>query len=131
MKLLVGYNGSAASRRALDLAMAQAKAVPDAFVYVVTSMEGGAGEKLVEIQDAEEKLQWAKEFLSAEKIACDAVQLARGLNPGEDIVLFAEENDVDHIFLGVEKRSRTSKLLLGSTAQYVILRGPCPVTTTK
>jgi nucleotide-binding universal stress UspA family protein len=131
MKLMVGYNGSPASQRALSLACNQAKGDPDALVYVVASLEGGTTETLNDIQSAEEKLKWAKEYLAKEQVKCETLQLVRGLAPGEDLVKFAEENAVDHIFLGVEKKSRTRKILLGSTAQFVILRGPCPVTTTK
>ena len=58
-------------------------------------------------------------------------EMARGLSPGEDIVIFAEDNDIDQIFVGIEKKSRTRKLLLGSTAQYIILKATCPVTTIK
>lgn len=131
MKLIVGYNGSPAARRALDLALAHARPHPDALIYVVTSMEGGAGETMKDIQVAEEKLHEAKAILNQAGLACETLQLARGLSPGEDIVKFAEDNGVDHIFLGIEKKSRTRKILLGSTAQFIILRGPCPVTTTK
>lgn len=130
MKLLVGYNGSPSAQRALELACDQAKTC-QGLVYVVTSMEGGVGETVEEIKQAEDILQKAKDFLSEEKIECEAIQLARGLTPGEDLVKFAEDNAVDHIYLGVEKKSRTRKILLGSTAQYIILKGPCPVTTTK
>jgi nucleotide-binding universal stress UspA family protein len=31
----------------------------------------------------------------------------------------------------VEKRSKAQKILLGSTAQYIILKAPCPVLTVK
>jgi nucleotide-binding universal stress UspA family protein len=58
-------------------------------------------------------------------------EMARGLSPGEDIVIFAQENSIDQIFVGIEKKSRTRKLLLGSTAQYIILKAACPVTTIK
>jgi nucleotide-binding universal stress UspA family protein len=108
-----------------------AKNKADAFVYVVTSMEGGSNETIEDIRKVEAKLQEGKDFLLKEHVACETVQLARGLSPGEDLVKFAQENDVEHIFLGIEKKSRTQKLLLGSTAQFIILRGPCPVTTTK
>jgi len=131
MKLMVGYNGSSAARRALDLALAQAKMTTDALIYVVTSMEGGTAETMEDIQDVEERLNSAKEFLLKAQVDCETIQLARGLSPGEDIVKFAEDNGVDHIYLGIEKKSRARKILLGSTAQYIILRGPCPVTTTK
>jgi nucleotide-binding universal stress UspA family protein len=46
-------------------------------------------------------------------------------------VSFAEENDIDQIFIGVEKVSRTQKIIVGSNAQYIILKAPCPVVTVK
>lgn len=130
MKFLVGYNGSPSSRRALSLACEHAK-LTGAMLYVATSLVGGSGESARDIQSAEEQLRSVKEFLDKMDVDYETFQLARGLSPGEDIVKFAEDNGIDHVFLGVEKRSRTSKLILGSTAQYVILKGPCPVTTTK
>jgi nucleotide-binding universal stress UspA family protein len=130
MKFLVGFDGGPSSQRALALAREQAKQ-SDALVYVTTSMEGGHKEELKDIEAVEERLQWAKDFLRQESIQCETIQLARGLSPGEDIVKFAEDNGIDIIFLGIEKKSRTRKILLGSTAQYIILKGPCPVTTTK
>ncbi len=60
-------------------------------------------------------------------VACETFQLARGMAPGEDVVSFAEEHEIDQIYVGVEKKSRTQKILLGSTAQYIILKAPCPV----
>jgi nucleotide-binding universal stress UspA family protein len=53
------------------------------------------------------------------------------LSPGEDIVKFAEDNAIDFIFVGIEKKSRAQKILLGSTAQYIILKAGCPVVTVK
>jgi len=38
---------------------------------------------------------------------------------------------VDEIIVGVKRRSKVGKLLMGSTAQYVILQAPCPVVTVK
>jgi nucleotide-binding universal stress UspA family protein len=132
MKFLVAYDGEPASQRALTLAREQARAGPKgALVYIVTSMEGGRGEEMAEIEKVEENLRWAKDFLLQDGIQCEAIQLARGLSPGEDIVKFAADNGTDMIFLGIKKRSRAQKFLLGSTAQYIILKGPCPVTTTK
>lgn len=130
MKFLVGFDSGPAAKRALALACEQAK-LTGALVYVVTSMEGGDKENLDAIQEAEDALRWAKDYLLKEHIQCETIQLARGLAPGEDLVKFAEDNGIDCIFLGIEKKSRTRKILLGSTAQFIILRGPCPVTTTK
>ena len=57
--------------------------------------------------------------------------MVRGLSPSEDLVQFAKDNDIDQIFVGIEKKTRTRKILLGSTAQYVILKAPCPVISVK
>jgi nucleotide-binding universal stress UspA family protein len=130
MKFLVGYNGSVEAKAALSLARDFAKTF-SAKVYVMSSMEGGAGEKPEDIAEAEQNLREAKDFVDEQGVDCETHQMARGLTPGEDLVKFAEENQIDQIFVGIEKKSRTSKLILGSTAQFVILKAPCPVITAK
>ena len=130
MKFLVGFNGSAEAKAALSLAKDFAKTF-NAKVLVMSSMEGGSGEKPEDISQARRDLREAKDFLEELGVECETHQLARGFTPGEDLVKFAEENQVDQIFVGIEKKSRTSKLILGSTAQFVILKAPCPVITVK
>ena len=130
MQFLVGYNGSVEAKSALSVARDFAKTFR-AKVFVMSSMEGGAGEKVEDIAQAEQNLREAKTFLDEQGVECETHQMARGLTPGEDLVRFAEENQIDQIFVGIEKKSRTSKLILGSTAQFVILKAPCPVITTK
>ena len=130
MKFLVGYNGSDVAKSALAVARNYAK-ILNARVVVMTSMEGGGRETMEAIRKAEQDLEYAKQFLEAEGVACETHQLARGMSPGEDLVQFAEENDIDQLFVGVEKKSKTQKMFMGSTAQYVILKAPCPVTAVK
>jgi nucleotide-binding universal stress UspA family protein len=130
MKILVGYNGSEVAKSALSQAKIYAKTY-DALVHVVTSLEGGVGEKIEEISEAAENLKYAQDFLERDGIPCKTEQLVRGLTPGEDLVKYANENEIDHLFVGIEKKSKTHKILLGSTAQYVILKAPCPVTSVK
>ncbi len=126
MKFLVGYNGSEVSKAALSLARTYADLF-GAKVLVATSMSGGSGEKQNEIIQAADDLAYAKQFFQDKGIPCETHQLARRLTPGEDMVSFAEENDVDQIFVGIEKKSKSQKLILGSNAQYIILKAPCPV----
>ncbi len=130
MNILVGYNGGEVGRLTLSLAIEYAR-LSQAFVYVVTSMEGGSSEKQSDIARAEQGLEYAREFFNDAGIQCDAQQSVRGLSPGEDLVAFAGENDIDHIFLGIRKKSRTQKAILGSTARHIILKAPCPVTSVK
>lgn len=130
MKFLVAYTGSREAKAALEVAGRLAKAAA-ATVVVVTSMEGGGGETADEVGKAEYELNWAEGFLKAAGVPCEVQHFARGLSPGEDVVRYAEENAVDHIFIGIEKKSRTRKLFMGSTAQFIILKAPCPVTSVK
>lgn len=130
MKFLVAYNGSLVAKRALELAKAHAKTL-NAEVMIITSMEGGSREKPEEITKANEDLEYALGIMQAAGITCEGHELARGLSPAEDLVMFAEENEVDQIYVGIEKRSKVGKILLGSTAQYIILKAHCPVITVK
>jgi len=130
MKILVSYSGTKESEAALELARKHAK-IFDAKLLVVFSSEGGKGEKPEEINKIENDLESLQKDISKDGIECEVEQLVRGLTPGEDIVLFAKENDIDQIFVGIRKKSRTSKLILGSTAQFIILKANCPVTSVK
>ncbi len=130
MKFLLGYNGSKAAKSALALARDFAK-IFNAKVFVIVSMEGGSSEKLEEIEKARTDLEYAVNFIKEENIACEAREMVRGVSPAEDLVQFATDNDIDQIFVGIEKKTRTRKILLGSTAQYVILKAPCPVVSVK
>ena len=130
MKVLVGFTGSSAAKAALELAKNHAKTY-NATVHVMTSLEGGSREKIEKVRKAEEILDAAKDFLEKEGVVNEVHQMVRGLTPGEDIIKYANENEIDHIFVGIEKKSKTQKILLGSTAQYIILKADCPVTTVK
>ncbi len=130
MKILVGYDGTNAAKEALSLAKEHAKAFGGS-VNIVTSMEKGTESQREEIEQAERGLEWAKSLFDENDIDCKSHLLIRGLMPGEDIVQFAEENSADEIIVGVKRRSKVGKLLLGSTAQYVILKANCPVVSVK
>lgn len=128
MIYLVGYSGSNESKAALSLAREHA-VIFKAKVVVIVSTGGGSREKTKDIGKATDDLLFAKEFLKEKKIECECHQLARGVTPGEDLVRYAEDNNIDQIYVGIEKKSRTQKIILKSTAQYIILKAPCPVVT--
>ena len=130
MKILVAYSGTKEADAALEVARTHAK-IFNAQMVVVSSSEGGKGEKLEDINKIKNDLERIRKELSNDGIECEVEQLARGLAPGEDIVLYADENEIDQIYVGIRKKSRTSKLILGSTAQFIILKSKCPVTSVK
>jgi nucleotide-binding universal stress UspA family protein len=129
-KILVGYNDSPQSKAALELA-GQLARLSKAHLIIVISMEGGSREKLKDIENARESLDEALRLMSTKGITCEVHQTARGLSPGEDLVAYAKENQVDVIAVGVKKKSKAQKIILGSTAQHIILNAPCPVLTVK
>lgn len=130
MKILVGYRGQNVGKDLLEQAAKQAKAFGGE-VHVVTSMFGGEKTEKEKIEEAEENLSNAKKFLDAQGVKNDVHLLVRGRSPGEDIVLFAKENEIDEIIIAVKSRSKVGKLLFSSTAQYVILKAECPVMSIK
>jgi nucleotide-binding universal stress UspA family protein len=130
MRILVGYDGTNAAKDALNLAKTHAKAL-GASVEVVTSMPKGRESEKDDIEQAERGLEYAKSLFEEGNITCNTHLLIRGMSAGEDLVEFANENNIDEVIVGVKRRSKVGKLLMGSTAQYVILKAPCPVVTVK
>lgn len=128
MKLLVGYDGSNSGKEAVNLAKKNGKLM-GAKIFIIASMEKGVDNK--EIDEVNQHLIWAKENVEDDGLICETHLLIRGNTPGEDLVEFAEENNIDEIIVGVKRRSKVGKLLMGSTAQFVILKAHCPVLTVK
>ena len=130
MKILVGYSESKTTEAMLKLAHKHALAFK-ADISIVTSMEQSPSLKKEDIDKAESKLEKLKKPFKADDILCETYTSVSYETPGEDLVRFAKENDVDEIIIGIKKRSKVGKLVFGSTAQYVILKAPCPVLAVK
>ena len=130
MKILVGYDGSKVSADAIKLAIRHAKAF-NGKVYIVTSMEGGPQVPREDFERSEKDLDYVKSIVKKDEIPCETHLSVRGMPPGEDLVKYAKENQIDQIVMGIRRRSKVGKLVFGSTAQYVILESPCPVLTVK
>jgi nucleotide-binding universal stress UspA family protein len=130
MKILVGYDESKVAEEALNLALKHAKAF-GAEVIIVTSLEQSPSLKKEDIDRTESKLEKLRKPFTANGISCDARANVSYQSPGEDLVSFAKENDIDQIIIGVKRRSKVGKLVFGSNAQFVILEAPCPVLAVK
>ena len=85
----------------------------------------GAGE----IEPTETALREAKTFLDKGGIPCRTLLAYRGFEDpaGEHLRSIAEKEQVQEIIVGIKNRSKVGKLLLGSVAQFLILRADCPV----
>lgn len=130
MKVMVCYDGSKPSMAALEEVKRMAED-HSAEILIVTSMvtEDRFNEK--EITAAKERLAQAENDFKKDGLYCSTLFSIRGREPAEDLVLVAEENNIDRIVVGVRKRSQVGKLLMGSVAQYVILNAKCPVLCVK
>ena len=130
MKILVGLDGSKVSENVLILAQKHAEAFK-ANICVMTSMKQGPELKKEEIDKIESKLEKAKTFFKAEGLLCESHASVSFHSPGEDLVDYAKDNNIDEIIIGIRKKSKVGKLMFGSTAQYVILKASCPVVAVK
>jgi nucleotide-binding universal stress UspA family protein len=128
MKILVGYEESKVAEAALKLALKHARAF-GADLFIVTSLEQSHDLGKEDIEAVEDKLEKLKISLKINDLHCETHAKVSLLSPGEDLVQFAQENDIDEIVIGVKKRSKVGKLVFGSNAQYVIIEAPCPVVT--
>jgi nucleotide-binding universal stress UspA family protein len=130
MKFLVGYDGSNEAEAALKEAQKHAN-VFNADVYIVTSLEQSSTLQKAEVEKAEGELEYLRTPFNIDDIPCETTVSVNYLSPGEDLIQFVRDNNIDKIFIGVKKRSKVGKLVFGSTAQYVILNAPCPVVVVK
>ena len=130
MKIMVGYEHNNASEVSLKTAIEHARAFA-AEVLLVTSMVSGDEPDIEAIAEAEKDLIKAKKYCEDAGVASETHLLIRGFEPGEDLVMFAQEQDVDEIIIGIKRRSKVGKFLFGSTAQVVILDAHCPVLAVK
>lgn len=131
MKFMVCYDGSKEAGKALELARDHAK-VWGATLEVVNSIMREISLKRSFVEKKEQVLEnEVKEIIGETDISYEAVLLIDTLSSEEQMVQFAEREEVDQIFIGVEKKSKVGKLVFGSTAQYIILKAPCPVVTVK
>jgi nucleotide-binding universal stress UspA family protein len=116
MKILVAYDGSRAAEDALILAQEHAR-VFKADIHLFTSLQQGPELQKEDIEEAESRLDQLKLNFDLDKVACETHASVTYLTPGEDLVLFAKNNTIDCIFIGVRKRSKVGKMIFGSSAQ--------------
>ncbi len=131
MKFMVCYDGSKEAKKALELAREHAK-VWGASLEVVNSIMREISLKRSFIEKKEQSLEnETNELLGGSDIPYKVELLIDTLQPEEQMVQFAIKERIDQIFVGIEKKSKVGKLVFGSTAQYMILKTPCPVVSVK
>ena len=131
MKFMVCYDGSKEAKKALELARDHAK-VWGATLAVTTSIMRELSLKHSYVAKKERDLEnEIQKILEGSDVPFEVELLLDTLTPEVQMVSFAEKEAIDMIYIGIEKKSKVGKLLFGSTAQYMILKAPCPVLTVR
>ncbi|MXV61935.1 universal stress protein [Natronorubrum sp. JWXQ-INN-674] len=134
-QILVPYDGSPPSEKALEYAFEQFSEADITALYVVPIPEG----YWAAFEDPENRIPGAKEADEHGQTILDeatAVAEERGRNleteidtgtPDHRIVERAENEAYDTIVIGSHGREGVSRMLLGSVAENVVRRAPVPV----
>lgn len=132
--VLVGYDGSPSARQAVAFALDLAKRF-DARLHVLVvarAPDWGAIE-LERRELIEHELRHANEILADLKttLAADGEHPEFDLivgQPAKEIVLYAEQHDIDHLVVGHRGHTPFDRWLIGSVARQVLAYAPCAVT---
>ncbi|SCG76531.1 Nucleotide-binding universal stress protein, UspA family [Micromonospora echinaurantiaca] len=128
MTVLVGYVPSPMGEAALRAAVEQARFRDESLLVVNTSR----GDAYVDPRFAQEAdLDRVVRELTAAGVPHTVRQLVRGRDAAEEIVEIVRTEDVSLVVIGIRHRSPVGKLILGSTAQEILLDAPCPVLAVK
>ncbi|HSE70031.1 MAG TPA: universal stress protein [Nocardioidaceae bacterium] len=128
MSVVLGYVPTPEGEAALAHAVEEARDRDLRLVVVNTSR----GDALVDQRYAqEEQLEQLTARLAGEGVKHDLVHAVRGRDAAEEILAAAEEHRADLIVIGLRRRTPVGKLLMGSTAQRVLLEARCPVLAVK
>ncbi len=131
MRIMVYCKNIEKMAKSLAIAVEHAKAF-NASVDLVTAFEDRADLPGEVIEKATEQLrEIATKQFTNEGIQCIYQVLVTTLSIGEELIRYAEKNDIHEIIIGLKKRSKMGKLFFGSNTQYIILEAPCRVVTIK
>jgi nucleotide-binding universal stress UspA family protein len=128
MSVVVGFVPTREGEAALEHAIREAGARGVRLVVVNTSR----GDATVDPRYADdEQLEALRAQLAASGVEHDLVHASRGVDASEEILEVAEQQRAELIVIGLRRRSAIGKLLMGSTAQRVLLDAACPVLAVK
>ncbi|HII85670.1 TPA: universal stress protein [Candidatus Bathyarchaeota archaeon] len=123
IKILVGYDASSQSRKALNEAITIAKRF-SGFIKVISVYGRGFQQK------AETSVIEVKETLKKENVEYE-VELVQGSNPAKILENTAKKEDFDLIAVGSRGLGNTASMLLGSVSRHIISNAQCNVLVVK
>jgi nucleotide-binding universal stress UspA family protein len=100
-------------------------------VAVLPAVVYGEGVALPDLENYDEKLKEKIHRLLVSDLRIRVDQRMREGDPATEILAEAEQGDVDLIVMGTHGRTGLARLLMGSVAEQVARRSPCPVLTVR
>lgn len=126
--IVVGWTPTTQGEAAVEAAVAEAGR-RDGVLHVVNA---SSGDSYVDNKIASDtQLAQLRERLAGQGVDHEVVQHVGRLEPAEEILEAASELGAALIVLGIRRRTPVGKLLMGSTAQRVLLQSTCPVLAVK
>ncbi|WP_028048466.1 universal stress protein [Cellulomonas sp. URHD0024] len=128
MNIVVGYVHTPEGEAALDAAIAQARS-SDAVLHVISGPDTGADNAFdISLEQHADALSARLDGLHVRNVvyAHDATA-----DPADEILDRARTSGAELIVIGLRRRSPVGKLILGSTAQRVLLEADVPVLAAK
>lgn len=130
MNIVLGFIDSPEGWAAADHAVAEAQ-LRGAKVIIVNSMRGGTHETQEEYQAVRDAMERLESKLSDAGVEFEAREYVRGLSPSEDLIAASSEFAADLIVIGIRRRSKTGKVILGSNALEILHDADVPVLCVK
>ncbi|MFE7711973.1 universal stress protein [Streptomyces sp. NPDC057486] len=128
MTVLVGYVPSPEGEAALRAGVDEARTRGETLLV----MNASRGDAYVDRGFAQQKdLDHVRQDLTELGVDFDIRQVVGGRDAAEEIVELAGSSEVSLVVIGLRHRSAVGKLLLGSSAQRILLDSPCPVLAVK
>lgn len=128
MTVVVGYSPTAEGEAALDRAVLEAQRGGEPLAVVNSARHPRHGEQLISTEIALDALE---ERLRTTGLEHTVRQLTASDDPAATILAVAADVHATLVVIGVRRRSPIGKLILGSTAQRVLLEADCPVIAVK
>ncbi|WP_405822120.1 universal stress protein [Streptomyces sp. NBC_00838] len=128
MTVLVGYVPSPEGEAALRAGVGEARTRGETLLVMNTSR----GDAYVDRGFAQQRdLDRVRQGLTELGVDFDIHQVVGGRDAAEEIVELAGSSEISLVVIGLRHRSAVGKLLLGSSAQRILLDSPCPVLAVK
>lgn len=128
MPVLVGFVPTPEGRAALRRAVLECH-LRGTGLIVVNSEQGPAGLSSAESSAVEVSSICAE--LGVDEPQTEIRRFRNGYEPADDVLDVAEETGAELIVIGLRRRTAVGKLILGGSAQRILLDASCPVLAVK